>query len=261
MTTARDSHANELRRALLAAALPALLLVGLGSAAAQIRTGDPTDALRDPTAVLSSDPTIGVVSNVGVVAWVVSVTACLMAAVILRRRGRAAAEQGFLLSAGLLTVVLLIDDLFLVHDLLLPVVLGVPEILTFGIYLAIAVIHFGRHWRTMLGTPWSVLALALVAFGLSLGLDVALAETEALVPRVAEDASKYVGIALWTWFHVRVALSALTSDGARSRAAPDPSERPDDAGRQPDRAAMPSDGTSPAPASEGRERGLAGKRG
>ena len=92
---------------------------------------DPADLLRDPLAVAELKPAecckvyYGAVSNLGVLLWTAGAAIALFGAGLALALGRPAGEAGLLLAAGMLTGFLAIDDLFLVHENVLPA-FGVP---------------------------------------------------------------------------------------------------------------------------------------
>ena len=82
----------------------------------------------DPLAILHGHPLTGALSNLGVLVWCAAATICLFTWVV-RRHQRASGRVAppFLLASGLLMVFMMVDDLYQVHDALLPRYLGAPE--------------------------------------------------------------------------------------------------------------------------------------
>ncbi|WP_230533372.1 hypothetical protein [Microvirga roseola] len=76
----------------------------------------PSTFYRDPAIIAGHNFATGSLSSLGAVGWFVGATTTFFAASLVRNRNR----SRFLLLLGTLTAVLGIDDLFLVHDGLLP---------------------------------------------------------------------------------------------------------------------------------------------
>lgn len=119
---------------------------------------------------------------------------------------------------GLLTVVLTLDDRFLLHELVLPH-FGVPEIVTYAAYGVLAVVLAVAFCRVLLAQPetW-LLFLAVVAMGLSVGLD--LTGIDSTVRRVAEETAKMTGASALTLFPATVLVNRLRAVGGARGASP-----------------------------------------
>ena len=105
----------------------------------------------------------------------------------------------FLAAIGLGTAVVLADDLFLLHESVFPVLLGIPEKVTFLIYGVGFLTVVYRFRSAVRDTP---VALGLVATGflfLSAVADATLEGVEsALIYRhIVEDGLKFLGIVGW----------------------------------------------------------------
>lgn len=179
----------------LAAAMIGLVLYIHASADVSMGT-----LTRDP---LSGKPAyLGLLSQVGILAWAAGAAVSLAAASALRGtpRGR------FLLGAGALSVVLCIDDAFLLHDEVLPLI-GVPEGFIYVAYIGLIVVFLVTFRRHILQTQYAVLMLALAFLALSMVCDAW--GLPWLDPYLLEDGAKFVGITLWTAYLCTDAESAL----------------------------------------------------
>lgn len=193
---------------------PAALLLPAATAAAgfgavlllhQAAGGVPYTVLtRDPVSTFEARPWVGFLSNLGVVVWVAAATTCLVAGTATRRRSGLAP---FLLAGGALTGLLAIDDLWLLHEDVLPNALGIREKVVLGTH-GILVLALGvACWRQALRTEWLLAAVAVGLLGASAWMDTSLpfGEIETLV----EDSLKFAGIAFWLAYAVRVAQQAF----------------------------------------------------
>lgn len=174
-------------------------------------TGHPLSRLtRDPAAIVRFPLYIGILSNIGIILWSATVGICLFASLNLRRSGTRG-ESLFFLCSGLLGLFLTLDDLFLLHEDLIPGTLGIAEkgyALGYGIVILGYLIIF---WRSILASDYVVLFLSLAMFGLSIVIDTKLNTTE--TTNFIEDGLKFLGILMWTLFFARSAHSALQSKG------------------------------------------------
>jgi len=164
---------------------------------------------RDP---LSGKPAyLGLLSQMGILVWAASAATCLLAAGVLR----GAPESRFLFGAGILSLVLCLDDAFLLHDEVLPLV-GVPEELIYAGHLGIVLVFLVAFRRQILRAHYPVLLLALGLLGVSVVCDAW--GLPWLDPYLLEDGAKFAGITMWTAFFSTVAGSLLGADRAGGRA-------------------------------------------
>jgi hypothetical protein len=180
-----------------------------------------SDLIRDPAAILNGRFYDGFVSNVGVLLWCATAAICLFRGCELWSRHGDAGAARFLLSAGALTCILLLDDLFMAHEQILPDVFGVPEKVVLAAYPLLLCAHLFVNRRRILQADVVILVLALGFFALSNALDV-------LVPYhfhntpvglevnravILEEAFKFLGISAWAAFHVRAAWRSAAAPG------------------------------------------------
>ena len=107
----------------LAPSLSVLLVVVAASLFLQVRMPNMT---RDVTAIANIHPLSGVLSNLGVLLWCTAAAVCGFASFFLRH-AQPRSPSRFLLSSSLLSVYLMLDDLFQLHENLLPRYLGLSE--------------------------------------------------------------------------------------------------------------------------------------
>lgn len=145
----------------------------------------------------------GVMSHLGVVAWFLTAGASLFAALCLWSRGSRGADWRVLAAAGILSLVLGLDDLLLLHELVLPR-LGIPQNVVLAAYVLLGGAYALLQRRRLLAREGAFLTLAFGLFALSLGTDIALHSIDSAVV-MAEDGFKFVGIVSWMAFHVALA--------------------------------------------------------
>lgn len=190
------------------ALLPALTFFGLLYAQPWLPMAS---LVRDPVAILGGNFYHGLVSNLGVLLWCAAAAICLFRGAENWRAGFRGCG-GFLLSAGLLTLVLLLDDFFLAHEQILPR-FGIPEKVALAFYPVAIVLYVWAYWRQILRADAALFLLSLAFFAVSSLIDVAFdhhfyetpAGLEVSASVILEEGAKFVGIAAWAVFHIRAA--------------------------------------------------------
>jgi hypothetical protein len=213
----------------------ALLAPVLAMAAALWAGLTPTEMLRDPIMVAGGEQSefyLGLFSNLGVVLWTAAAAICLFAASELTGGTDRQARQ-LLLYAGCFTLLLMLDDLFMLHENYADDVIYI----VYGLGLLYYVIRFFRLIRRL---DIVLFALTIPLFGNAVLLDLApwrLLPGEGIeVPQAVasspiesdelrhlgrelryllEDGFKFIGICCWAAFHIRAAKLLL------QRGAPD----------------------------------------
>ncbi len=164
------------------------------------------DLTRDPSIILHGQLTSGILSTIGGLVWAMGVGIALLAAAA--SAGNRPEVRFFLWSAAF-TTWLMGDDVFLFHEKLFPVYLGVPEIMFNFAYPLFALSWIVFFRRRILRSPWP---LAFAAFGflaLSQGFDVVGDGHEADLHFLIEDGAKFAGIAMWSTYLLAAGRDAL----------------------------------------------------
>jgi hypothetical protein len=173
-----------------------LAVVAVGAAV----TGTPASQFtRDPAVLLNASPVLGLISYVGVLLWTATGAVALFTAALLRRRGDERTRWTFLAAAGFLTLWLMLDDLFLFHELLFPEVLGIRTRIVFAVYIILCGTFLVRFRHLILRrTNYPALVVALTLLASSVAVDVlpeAWFRWDYLF--LIEDGAKLLGIAGW----------------------------------------------------------------
>jgi hypothetical protein len=184
-------------KALLVLYLPVVALLVLVMAAVFSWHIPLSTLTRDMASIANVHPLIGVVSNVGVLLWCAATAICLFGFSLLRQRGLRV-EARFLMWAGLMTLVLLIDDLFMIHEYIAPVHFRVNEKLVLISYACATGVYLLSHRRLILSANYLLLAAAMALFTASMLVDIADGRGWW---RLAEDGCKILGIASWLGYH------------------------------------------------------------
>ena len=192
------------------------LLVVLGAALLLTSTTEVTvrQLTQDPTTVLGGPFYVGALSNLGNVLWAAAATVCLLTALALRSLIDAGWRR-FMLVSGIFTTVLLVDDLLLVHDEILPRYAGISGELYGIAYVVGMLAYLGGFRRRIAETNWTLLLAALVCFGVSIVVDLGSSRlSEIVAPSIvilAEDGTKILGIGTWLAYFVSVSRQAIVS--------------------------------------------------
>lgn len=192
-------------------ALFALLTLTLASQLAGISISYFT---RDPSAIMGAPFYIGLLSNLGILLWCSSAVVCLFSFIIFRGVVKYTDFASFCLFSSVLTIVLLFDDLFLIHESVFPQYLNIPEKFFYVSYVIALIAYLVRFKKTILKTEFFLLLLALNFFGLSIIIDLFQQTFHLLRPGLAnliEDFSKFLGILGWCTYFVRVCTKQVRS--------------------------------------------------
>lgn len=115
---------------------------------------------QDPAAIADMNPLNGVISNLGILYWAAAASVSLFTALMLLAVSSRQGWGQFFLFFGLFTTLLLLDDLFMLHERIFPLVFGIGEKIVLGIY---AVILMGGLWTYLPQIRASNYALLLAA--------------------------------------------------------------------------------------------------
>jgi len=201
-----------LRRVLLSIYLPVVVALAI-VAAVRVRTGIPIATFTtDPLIAVGGAPVYtGVISTLGGLVWCVAAAICLFSSFVIRTRDADGTTGRFLLAAGCVTSLLLVDDMFLFHEIVFPRYLGVPQPVVHATYICIVLSFLAVFRATILRTDFLLLAIALGAFGVSVALDLTATVNPLPGQFLLEDGAKVVGIASWAAYFVRVSTWAVVS--------------------------------------------------
>jgi len=167
------------------------------------------DLLRDPLAVaqLASQcchSYYGALSSLGVLLWAGTAAVCLFAGLLLFNLRGLSEDARFLGAAGLFSGLLAADDLFLLHDHVLPNY-GVPDIATYSLYGLLCIGYLWSFRFVIAGQDFVAFLLACGFLAISILVDRVI-HSDAPIRIFIEDGSKLFGIGLWAAFHVTAAV-------------------------------------------------------
>ena len=116
-----------------------------------------------------------------------------------------------MLFSGIMTMILVLDDLFLLHEEIFPEHLGIPQKFVLLGYMGLTLVGIVVFRKSILGTEYLLLLIALGFFGLSVFVDVFDHEIDALIGHwryLFEDGFKFLGIVSWLGYYWRTCFTA-----------------------------------------------------
>lgn len=186
---------------------------------------------RDPNAILGGMYYTGFLSQLGLCVWAAAAGVTMFAALTLPRNSETLIARQFLFFGSLLTIMLGLDDGFMLHESFFPEI-GVPEKLIFATYGLLTVGYLLRYAKLILQTNYLILAMSLGAMAFSMVIDII--NIRSSDPSLYEDGAKYAGIVFWLvyFFITSMAMFKLHATPAGEPAAPPSSMAQQPTGRQ-----------------------------
>lgn len=221
MTSRRSWFPDILPVAILVTFVPSSALIGAVLLADHFGKVDVAHVTKDLAAVANLPPYFGMMSLVGILLWCGAAALCFLTVMVLDRISPEAAEKPFLLFAGLLTTMLLLDDAFMIHEWVAPRYLGVSNEVVFAVYGAVLIAMLFKFRAVILRGDYKLLLTSLVLLAASVAVDKLhdyhLLERAGVASEglryAAEDALKLLGIAGWLSFFLCTCYRSLV--GAR----------------------------------------------
>ncbi len=166
---------------------------------------------RDAAAIKKFHPFVGILSNLGILVWCAAASICFFTAFVLWQTHPRQPAQ-FLFASGLLTLALLLDDLFLFHELLAQQFFSLSERSIYLVYGLVTLTYLYLFRRLILQTALTILGLAFFFFAVSIVIDEILFHW--LQPLRAwvylfEDGTKFLGLISWCGYFAHYAYHTL----------------------------------------------------
>lgn len=176
--------------------LPACLVLAVVLLAARLAGKPPELAMGDPAMLMEAPFYLGAVSHLGVLLWCGAASASLFTVALLWRRVEPSV-WAFPAATALLAAVLLADDLWMLHESVVPGLLGVSQRATYAAYGAAVLGYLVIFREPIRRTRILPLVVAGALLAGSIGLDNAhdLHLVPSGVAAFLEDGLKFVGIA------------------------------------------------------------------
>lgn len=167
--------------------------------------------VRDIFTVADLPSYISIISNLGILFWCSALTICWFSYLAFRPY-LTQKKQNFLIYSGTISLFLLFDDFFLLHERFYTSHFHLPEKILFCLYLIIFINYLIRFRSVIFQTQSSILLLAIAFFSISFSLDII--EERLFTPPqlgpdlffLVEDGSKFLGIISWCLYLTSVGL-------------------------------------------------------
>jgi hypothetical protein len=162
---------------------------------------------KDPVQIMNAPFYLGLFSNIGILLWCGSVVVCFFARTFIPKTAENKPIRVFLFFSGLIAMLLMSDDLFLLHEIVFPEYFDVPTKGVFVIYSNILLLYALLFRETILKTDYIVLGLAFMLIGASTfvkRIPMPIPEDTFL-----EDAVKLFGIICWFTYFLRLGFKEL----------------------------------------------------
>ena len=156
------------------------------------------DLTRDTAIVTKGHPWHGLLSQIGMFFWAGAGTMCVLLWTSATRLGLDRRITYFGFFSALLTIWLALDDILMMHDIVLPRRLGIQETTVYGTYIVLVLAYLLFFRRVIMRTDTKLLFLAFMLFAISLSVDIRLIPTGSEdVLYLLEDGAKFGGIVAW----------------------------------------------------------------
>ncbi len=171
---------------------------------------------RDPADLTRSSPFLGIISNLSVLFWCSTAAICFFSFYVNKHKNFSYMAFFFLMS-GLITSLLLCDDLFLLHERIFPQYFNWRQRYIYLSYASIVFIYLLMFREIIFKTNFIVLALAFCFFFLSIGVDCMVAKMGDFLPfyHLYEDGFKLLGIVSWLGYFAETSFHAVVQPAGR----------------------------------------------
>lgn len=187
------------------------IAIALGGAVVTVSIAEWTDnpiwrLTKDPAQIIDFPPYIGMLSTWGTLLWMSTATICLFASMVMKNYQVAFRTYRFLFVSGVLSFLLAVDDIFLLHDEVLPHLLDMPEFFFYLIYIIIIGSYLLYFWRDISSYDYLLFMVAFALLMVSRGF---------FLPRflrefmTTNDMLKYFGIVFWLAFFYRASMQEI----------------------------------------------------
>ncbi|MBL0341042.1 MAG: hypothetical protein IPP71_09025 [Bacteroidetes bacterium] len=156
---------------------------------------------QDPAAILNTPFYLGFFSYIGILFWCATSVICFFTRSLIAENPSQIRVKHFLLYSGLISGLLLFDDLFMFHENVLPVYFSLPKNVVYLIYINIILVYVIMFRSELLISEYIILIIASGLIGISQFVD--------LIPMpipedsFLEDAVKLFGIVTWFTYYMR----------------------------------------------------------
>ena len=203
----RDSIKKALRWALIPSLLvyvASLSLSGLAGIKGQL-------VLRDLAQTCGTPAGVGLLSNLGYLLWLAAAAVALFTAYS-GQPGVRGKQRELLACGGWFSLILCIDDMFLLHDRY------IGQTFLYVMYMVFAAVIATRYRRQLMASRGELFLLAVGLLGASIGID----QFQLDLPfkyenvQLVEEGAKFLGIATWVLYWWQASAQSLNKSQSRT---------------------------------------------
>ena len=163
---------------------------------------------QDPASIMDTPFYLGFFSYIGILFWCATATLCLFTRIFIDGTDESQnRKRRFLLYSGLISALLMFDDLFLMHELVFPVYFQIPKNVVYLIYMNILIVYMVLFRAELKDSEYLLLAVAAGLIGASQFVD----SLPMPIPEDSflEDAVKLFGIVTWFTYYMRYCVQQV----------------------------------------------------
>ncbi|MEH6746397.1 MAG: hypothetical protein V7670_06135 [Maribacter arcticus] len=185
---------------ILIAIVPALLFYSFSLFGLKSRGFEIMEILRDPAQQSGASSFLGFLSNIGIWLWVSSASICFFTIMTSGSKLKKNHKELIFLT-GVLSIILAMDDFFLIHDRY------INQKLCYLFYAFLAIAILIRHSKKIL----EIEGFAFLVAGTFLALSILTDLIQSHIPlqysytQIFEEGFKFMGVATWLYFNSRMA--------------------------------------------------------
>ena len=147
---------------------------------------------------------VGIQSQIGIFFWAASAAICLYTTTLIS----GSEQKKFLILFGVLTLLLGLDDIFLLHEVVFPSIGIHQKIVQLG-YMAFIGALVLRFYKTIFRSDYLLLLTGLFFFGISVMIDNFLSNESVIISQYIEDGAKFIGILCWSVYLYRTSYQMV----------------------------------------------------
>jgi hypothetical protein len=144
----------------------------------------------------------GALSNLGIILWSISIGCAFTGAILAIKKPH---KFQFMIVSGVLSSILVVDDMFMLHDGFLRYSLHIPErpiFLAYGLIFVVYTLYFLRD--ILSDDSFLILFVALLFLGSSMVIDAVIPYSS--LETFIEDGIKFIGITFWAAYFLTAAV-------------------------------------------------------
>jgi hypothetical protein len=170
----------------------------------------------DPVSEFNAPMYVGLVSNFGVLLWGAAASTSLFGGWLAFKSRKNRESAWFLICFGLISTLLMLDDLYLLHEEVIEDHLHIPQKFVFVAYGVLVLGLLIRFRKIIFDSDFSLLYLAFGFLAISVAVDLFVTPEEFFIfggfpgRHIIEDGFKLLGIATWSVYFTRTSFQKVS---------------------------------------------------